>query len=146
MTCDSVYMVALAPLIQKIRLAAGVNPNRAAKRIGISRTAYIKWESGDTANMKLDNLMAFCRVFRVDLVELLCGRIVPRENFAEANQPSAPYGAPDDIQEIGELYRQLPPALRAQFTHLVGKVLFELSLKSDIIDPAWIARVIRLAR
>ena len=59
----------LANRIKKIREDYGDNPNIAAKKVGISRTAYVKWEAGDTENMKLKNLTSFCDKYHVDVVD-----------------------------------------------------------------------------
>ena len=55
MICNDSYMIAnLANRIKKIREDAGDNRNIDAKKVGISRPAYVKWEAGDTSEPTLE--------------------------------------------------------------------------------------------
>lgn len=79
----------LASLIEKIRTDAGDSPAKAAGKVGVSRQGYLKWETGDTANMKLGNLLAFCDKYNVDVGLLLRGMIVVADECHQANtQPN----------------------------------------------------------
>lgn len=88
----------IADLIRQIREAAGDSPAKAADKVGISRQGYNKWEGGDTENMKLRHLVTFCDKYRVNLEELVRGRILYVEDEAHpatANKlPSVPVGKP----------------------------------------------------
>lgn len=66
----------LAKTIESIRKAAGDSPAKAAEKIGISRQGYVKWELGDTNNMKLGNLLTFCDKYSVGIDEVLRGTVV----------------------------------------------------------------------
>lgn len=57
----------LARRIRAAREAAGDTATLAADKIGISRQGYNKWETGDTANMRLDHLCRFCDAYHVPL-------------------------------------------------------------------------------
>lgn len=82
-TCNYCYAMpdTLAETIKTIRTAAGDSPAAAAKKVGVSRQGYVKWEQGDTKNMKLGNLITFCDSYKVGVDELLRGMIV----FGEAH-------------------------------------------------------------
>lgn len=63
----------LSSLIKAVREKAGDSPAKAAVKIGISRQGYVKWEQGDTSNMKLSNLLTFCDKYGVPVEKLLRG-------------------------------------------------------------------------
>lgn len=62
-SCNPTYMDSLSSRIAMLRLRKGMTQAQVAKAIGVSRVAVTKWESGQTANLKLDNLIALCRLF-----------------------------------------------------------------------------------
>lgn len=74
--CNDSYMgTTLAERFIEIRSAAGDTPAKAAAKIGISRQGYNKWESGDTKNMTLANLLIFCEKYGIDVESLIrCAR------------------------------------------------------------------------
>lgn len=76
--CNHCYYMPnnLAKTIETIRKAAGDSPAKAAEKIGISRQGYVKWELGDTNNMKLGNLLTFCDKYNVGIDEVLRGTVV----------------------------------------------------------------------
>jgi transcriptional regulator with XRE-family HTH domain len=61
----------LAKRFEEIRTAAGDSPAQAAAKVGISRQGYNKWESGDTENIKLANLLRFCHKYDVAIEPLV---------------------------------------------------------------------------
>lgn len=66
----------LATTIKAIREKAGDSPAAAAQKIGVSRQGYMKWELGDTKNMKLGNLVTFCDAYHVGIDELIRGTLI----------------------------------------------------------------------
>ncbi len=70
--CNDSYMEnKLATRFKEIRIAAGDTPAKAAAKVGISRQGYNKWESGDTKNMTLSNLLTFCEKYNVEVEPLI---------------------------------------------------------------------------
>jgi DNA-binding XRE family transcriptional regulator len=63
----------LAERIAKIRKDAEDSPAKAAEWAGVSRQAYMKWEQGNTENMKLGNLLKFCDHYHVNIEALIRG-------------------------------------------------------------------------
>lgn len=61
----------LSKAIKKIRLDAGDTPGAAAEKVGVSRQAFVKWEEGDTKNMKLGNFLKFCDCYGVSIETIL---------------------------------------------------------------------------
>ena len=59
--------------IKKLRESRGFSQKFVAKKVGVSRVAVTKWESGATANLKLDNLMNLCDLLQVSVKELIYG-------------------------------------------------------------------------
>lgn len=59
--------------IKRLRLTAELSQQDVATRIGVSRVAVTKWESGQTANMKLDNLTGLCNLFNITIEYLING-------------------------------------------------------------------------
>ena len=69
--CNAGYMDTLSKRISDLRRAAGMSQADLARAVGVSRVAVTKWESGETANLKLCNLLALCRVFRTNAQRLI---------------------------------------------------------------------------
>lgn len=75
--CNDSYMAnLLSDRIRHIRESAGDTPQKAADKVGVSRQAFMKWENGATANIKLGNLLTFCDRYRVAVESLLRDDIV----------------------------------------------------------------------
>ena len=90
--CNDSYAMTntLADTIKKIRLRAGDSPAKAAAKIGVSRPGYLKWEQGDTQNMKLGNLLAFCDHYEIAIERLIRGLITDEEiEGSPVNPPGA---------------------------------------------------------
>jgi DNA-binding XRE family transcriptional regulator len=60
--------------IRKYRKSLGLTQEDLAGRINLTREAISKWESGASENIKLDNLMALCKVFSLSAEELITGK------------------------------------------------------------------------
>lgn len=59
--------------ITRLRTAAGMTPAELARAVGVSKAAVGKWESGDTADIKLANILRLCQIFRLTADELIGG-------------------------------------------------------------------------
>jgi DNA-binding XRE family transcriptional regulator len=60
--------------IKGLRESKGLTQQDVADRLGVSRVAVTKWESGQTANLKLANLIAICDLLNVDPTSLITGK------------------------------------------------------------------------
>jgi transcriptional regulator with XRE-family HTH domain len=78
--------MSLSDLIKEIRSEAGDTPAAAAAKAGVSRPAYLKWESGDTENMKIRNLVKFCDAYKISVEKFVRGRI---ERITYGVQPAS---------------------------------------------------------
>lgn len=135
--------------IQAIREKAGDNPNAAAEKIGISRNGYIKWETGDTANMKLDHFLKFCDVYRIDPVALLRGAPETTEVAHEANEPPAAYATylnSPDAQALVDIYLRLTPEVRGEFLTMIIRSYLELRVKHPEIEIGELGKVFQFVR
>ena len=64
--CNDVYMAnseTIGQRIKNLRDAAGYSQQYVADKVGVSIVAVTKWESGQTANLRLENLMQLCGLF-----------------------------------------------------------------------------------
>lgn len=86
----------LAERFLQIRTAAEDSLQKAADKVGVSRQAYMKWENGATENMKLGNLLAFCKKYKVDIKDLLSGITLSTEDEAGAASTKTPAIEYDD--------------------------------------------------
>ncbi len=84
--------------IKKRREKAKVSQQYVADRVGVSRVAVTKWESGETSNLKLDNLMKLCKLLDMSVEYLIYGET--------KNESSAPLKFISkkqmDVNEINE--------------------------------------------
>ena len=113
--CNDGYMIErLCDRIRGVRTAAGDTLDQAGKKVGISRQAFAKWETGDTADMKLANLLRFCEAYRVDLLDLLrC--VAPSVSACQAAMTAQPLHAEEpspDEREIISGYRAASAEMR----------------------------------
>ena len=146
MICNDSYMIAnLANRIKKIREDAGDNPNIAAKKVGISRPAYVKWEAGDTENMKLKNLTSFCDKYHVDVVDLLGGNDSGAEKI-KAMQPTARYSSDPETAWIVDAYCSLPTDKRKGVHLAILNALMEAKLENPMFDTGDIGQVFNFNR
>lgn len=93
----------LAKTILQIRLKSGDSPAEAARKIGCSRQGYVKWEGGDTKNMKLGNLLAFCDAYKIPVEDLIRGAFVVEPMTIEEDQAkkNMHLNAPPDEKKQG---------------------------------------------
>jgi transcriptional regulator with XRE-family HTH domain len=60
--------------INSMRLLMGKTPEQYARMIGVSRQALLKWETGDTENIKIRNLLKISESHGLSLDELITGK------------------------------------------------------------------------
>lgn len=128
-SCNHRYMATtLGEQIKAIREAAGHTHEAAGKHIGISRQAFKKWETGDTENIKLGNLLRFCDKYHVNIESLLRGSIAKTSKtkgydkttpvtLIIANEP------PSDEREVLDAYRAASPEVKEMFLALARQTL-----------------------
>lgn len=58
-----------------------------ADKVGVSRVAVTKWESGMTANLKLSNLLSLCDLFGISVEELVRGVGAAKPSMRDSRQP-----------------------------------------------------------
>lgn len=63
----------LGERIKRRRNELELSQQAVAGELGVSRVAVTKWESGDTANLKLHNLLGLCKLLRMSPEELITG-------------------------------------------------------------------------
>ncbi|MDR0578513.1 MAG: helix-turn-helix domain-containing protein [Candidatus Accumulibacter sp.] len=61
--------------INSLRLLMGKTPEQYARMIGVSRQALLKWETGDTENIKIRNLLRISECHDISVDELITGRM-----------------------------------------------------------------------
>jgi len=71
--CKHAYMKSLAQRIKALREAKGLSQQTVANKVGVSRVAVTKWESGMTANLKLGNLLSLCKLLGISMEALIQG-------------------------------------------------------------------------
>lgn len=55
------------------RIHLNMTQQYVADKVGVSRVAVTKWESGQTGNLKLDNLMGLCKLLNLSIEYLIRG-------------------------------------------------------------------------
>ncbi len=149
--CNHNYMIAnLNERIRDIREKAGDNPHSAAKKLGISRAAYIKWEQGTTENMKLGNLLTFCDKFRVDLVELLAGETnyptPAKATELQVEQTTHRYTSDENLNLVAESYSRLPDDRKYKINIALINQLMEEKGEHPDFDTGDIGKLLEIKR
>jgi len=75
-------METIGQRIKKRREEAGASQQYVADKVGVSRVAVTKWESGHTSNLKLDNLMKLCKLLDISVEYLIYGETEKDKNKA----------------------------------------------------------------
>ncbi len=105
-----------------------------ATRIGVSRPSVSQWESGDTKNIKNDNLLSLAKAFGITVDELLTGKPpAPGAHHQVAESESRYSNAPDSdllqscikfVEEmLGDLTTTVTPETKAKFVAFVYDTL-----------------------
>lgn len=76
------YMETLAQRIKRHRERLKLTQQQVADAAHVSRVAVTKWEDGQTANLKLGNLMRLCALFDIPVEEMIRGEARPGATLA----------------------------------------------------------------
>lgn len=103
--CNTGYMETLAKRISRLREAKELRQEDVAQKVGVSRVAVTKWENGQTANIKLANLTALCKLFDVTYDHLITGKDEAPSSTAPpaVHENVAPFTAPAKPRQIDEI-------------------------------------------
>ncbi len=71
--CNYGFMEELSQRIKRLRGERNLTQAQLAEELRVSRVAVTKWESGETSNLKLDNLTGLCRLFGLTVDQFLSG-------------------------------------------------------------------------
>jgi transcriptional regulator with XRE-family HTH domain len=122
--CNDGYMETLGQRIKRLREQRGLSQQQLATASGVSRVAVTKWESGQTANLKLGSLLSICELFRVSAEELIRGERATRASSHDAGADASGSEAP----ELMVRYAGATDACRA---------LVDLALRGREPMPEW---------
>lgn len=79
-------METIGERIFKRRAELNMTQQHVADKVGVTRVAVTKWESGQTENLKLGNLMGLCKLLNVSIEYLIQGGDV--RSYGAANVPN----------------------------------------------------------
>lgn len=82
-------METIGQRIKRLREGYEYSQDFVAKKVGVSRVAVTKWESGQTANLKLGNLMNLCKLLNVSVEYLIYGEVPGTEKTKNTEGNSA---------------------------------------------------------
>ena len=95
--------------IKHAREEKGWSQQQLADKVGVSRVAVTKWESGQTANLKLANLIRLCELFKIEPTELITGKQREPFKLKSADNANDIYAFGEQLEKIIELIRPLEP-------------------------------------
>ncbi len=95
--------------IKNLRNRTGMSQGALARAAGVTRPAVSKWESGDTENLKLVNIVRLCQIFHVTADELIGGELVHRP--ASASTQAACEPMPSTYFKAPHTAYRMPPHL-----------------------------------
>lgn len=104
--------------IKRLRIARHLSQEDLASRCGVSRVAVSKWESGDTENLRLDNLVALANEMQIGVMELITG-VAGHEVREDRPDYLSTYELTDQEQALLNGYRQLEPAVKTSLLTLI---------------------------
>lgn len=85
--CNASYMSeSMGNKLKRLRKAANMTQQEVADAICISRVAVSKWESGQTKDLKHENLRGIAKLFRISLEELLSGTAASAGSIQEPSK------------------------------------------------------------
>lgn len=98
----------LSDRIRERREQLDIGKAELARKVGVSPTAVGLWESGDTKNLRMENLFALADELDISARELAIGK------------PELPRDVRDDEREMIEKYRKASPRWRLSLRLLAG--------------------------
>jgi len=100
-------METIGQRIMRLRLNAGLVQDDVGKACGVSRVAVTKWESGETANLKISNLTALCKLFSVSYDYLIEGKDTENQGLEGLDNKINRFVSKKD-KKIKEIVNTLP--------------------------------------
>lgn len=76
------YMETKANRIRQLRIDAKLTQQQVATRVGVSRVAVAKWESGNTKDLKPENLFKLADLFGVNERDIVLGGVAHHQKTA----------------------------------------------------------------
>lgn len=77
--------------IRQLRIDAKLTQQQVATHVGVSRVAVAKWESGNTKDLKPENLFKLADLFKVNERDIVLGSSTPAQKaVTEANITKLP--------------------------------------------------------
>ena len=73
-------METLGQRIKRLREERALSQQQVATAANVSRVAVTKWENGQTANLKLENLLSICDLFDVAVEDLIRGERTTKQS------------------------------------------------------------------
>lgn len=100
----------LGARIKAARLERKMTLEQLARQVGVSKSAVQQWESGNTENLKLQNLFSLGIALGKDVYEICFG--ANRSDWIREQAPAyAPQVSADEI-DLVDLWRRIPPGAR----------------------------------
>lgn len=136
----------LGQRITEAREGAKLTQAELARRIGQSRSAINKWESGDTKNLKLDNLFKLAEKTGYSAKWIAVGEGTKREHKAltngagELNLPFLTMTIQTVERYLDEEELELEPEAKARLVTL----LYEICADKGTVDRPVVAKYLRL--
>lgn len=126
--CNAGYMETLALRIKRLRDQKGLSQQQVGDAVGVSRVAVTKWESGQTANIKLFNLTKLRALLDVSFDYLINGE---KLSYAKGHEdirrivaePLASSCAPGE----NNIVNLSPPCPHSEAIGELGAILGEMS-------------------
>ncbi len=115
----------LGERIRALRQARKWSQEELARRVGVARPAVSMWESGDTKNIKNDNLVNLAKAFEMTLDELLS------RSPAGVRDAAQQYGSKIDSKLLRECIELVEDAL----AEYAGKI--SAATKATMVDAAY---------
>jgi transcriptional regulator with XRE-family HTH domain len=98
--CNYGYMETLAERIRRLREQCELSQGQLARLIDCSRPAVSKWESGETHNLKLDNLVRLCAVYQISVADFLSGIVGVDNKSTKRHEAKEPTPNPYNVAEF----------------------------------------------
>ena len=83
----------ISRLIKSLRESRDMTQQQLANALSVSRVAVTKWESGQTLNLRIDNIVGICKLFNISADDFLQGNAEPPEGSRNRPAADALFGA-----------------------------------------------------
>lgn len=117
----------ISEFLVQLRSSRGITQTDLAKKLGLSRPAVSKWESGDTSNLKLHNLRALCRLYGITADQLLaCDPTILRPQYQQSTGSALVVSA-NEPPHPGSVFQ-----MRSSRDRYIHDILAHLSRTDDV--------------